>query len=677
MNRFFRALAPFAGFLEVACCLALARSSIAATASGTSKEVATVTAPGGRVEASLLLQQGECAYSVRFNGGAVVTRSAAVLVTDPPMDGGFELVGSDRVSADSVWRPVYGESAEVPERFQGVVAHLRERGVRGRLLDLELRAYPEGVALRFALPSQPGEQSWRIAEEKVEFRFPQGAAGFPIHYGEQLFSNQPVEISKIKPGAHTPLTVSLPHAFASVLEAFVVDYPRICLGKTGDQALVTALRGSATVRAPFSMPWRVVLLAENEAGLITAEHLVPLLNPPSAIADPGWIKVGLTISNEGGAALETEPLKKLVDFGSKNGFRHLQLDWGWYGTEVAWSKEQVEFFRKIVPAKLRDSGWEENTRANPFTVAKGYVPYRPEERWKNFGVTVNLDVPELARYARERGMGVGLYVEASQTLYHADLDNLFATYAKWGITGIKPGFVRYGRQADTAWIRKLVETAARHHLTLCIHDAYVPEGITRTWPNLVIVEGGGGQEQNYPAVQDVMLPFTRGLAGPFDYTPTLYTKGRSHAHMLGMLVAYHMPTPVVRGGFDPWLHPVGAAAGGEELEFLRTMPTTWDETRVLDANIGHHLVTARRSGEKWFLGGLTGSEGCDLKLPLAFLDARRTYKAFVVTDNTSAAKDGWCPAQSEKRNVTASDTLSISMAPAGGVAIRFEPVAGR
>ena len=664
-------------FLALASFLALSASSFAGTVSGTGTEVATVTAPGGRIEASLLLQQGECAYSVRWNGGAVLTRSAAGLVTDPAMEGGFEFLGSDRVSADSVWRPVYGESAEVPERFQGVVAHLRERGVRGRLVDLELRAYPEGVALRFALPHQPADKPWRIAGEKIEFRFPQGAEGFPIHTGEQLYSNQPVEISKIKPGMHPPLTVSLPHAFASVLEAFVVDYPRMLLGKTGDGALVTALRGSATVRAPFSMPWRVVLLADNEAGLIAAEHLVPLLNPPSAIADPGWIKVGLTISNEGGAPLETGPLKALVDFGAKNGFRHLQLDWGWYGTEVPWSKEMMESFRKIVPANLRDSGWEENTKANPFTVAKGYVPYRPEERWKNFGATVKLDMAELVRYARERGMGVGLYVEASQTLYHADMEKLFATYASWGITGIKPGFVRYGGQADTAWIRKMVETAARHHLMLCVHDEYVPEGMARTWPNLVMVEGGGGQEQNYPAVQDVMLPFTRGLAGPFDYTPALYTKGRSHAHMLGMLVAYHMPTPIVRGGFSPWLHPEGNAAGGEEIDFLRALPTTWDETRVLDAKIGHHLVTARRSGERWFLGGLTGGEACEIKLRLAFLNAGRKYNAFVVTDNIPAARDGWCPARSEKRAVTASDTLPVSMAPSGGVAIRFEPVAGR
>ena len=388
------------------------------------------------------------------------------------------------------------------------------------------------------------------------------------------------------------------------------------------------------------------------------------------VEDTSWIQPGKTISNEGSAPLQMDDLKKIVDFAGPNGFRYLQLDWGWYGTETRWSKEQVEAYRRFVPEKLQKTNWEANTLADPAAVAKGFVPYRPSEQWKNNYTVVDLDVPGLVQYCRQHEMGLCLYVEAGTTLRGQDMDKLFARYQEWGLAGLKPGFVKYGQQEDTQWIRRLVDTAAKHHLWLCIHDAYVPE---RTYPNLFIVEGGGGQEGRHPVRQDVMLPFTRCLAGPFDYTPALYTRGRSHAHMLAFFVVYQGPTQVVRGGYPAWNGATGPGRGGAELEFLRRVPATWDETKVLNAQIGQQIIVARRHGDRWFLGGMTGDTAQTVKLPLDFLAPDRSYVATIYSDDPAAANDGWCPTKRETKNVTSASTLTVAMEKAGGCVAIFEP----
>ncbi|HVX65725.1 MAG TPA: glycoside hydrolase family 97 catalytic domain-containing protein, partial [Bryobacteraceae bacterium] len=394
------------------------------------------------------------------------------------------------------------------------------------------------------------------------------------------------------------------------------------------------------------------------------------LNPPDAIADGRWIVPGKTISNEGNSDLQMAALKKIIDFAAPNGFKYLQLDWGWYGTEWAWTGQERETFRKTRPDLADDPDWVRNTRADPYAVARGMVPYRSD--WK--AVTyVDLDMAELIRYARERGMGVCLYVEAAHTLRAHDMEKLFATYEKWGVAGLKPGFVRYGTQENTEWIRNMVEIAARHHLWLCVHDAHLPDGMERTYPNLFIVEGGGGQEGDHTAAHDVALPFTRALAGPFDFTPALYTQGKSHAHMLAFFVTLYAPAPTLRGGYRAWKETAGPAQGGEELEFLRRVPVTWDETRVLAANVGHQIVVARRSGESWFVGGMAGGSPEIARLALSFLTPGRSYRATIFSDNAEAAKDGWCPTRREIRTVTSADSLEISMVKAGGVAIILEP----
>lgn len=637
--------------------------------SATAKPAETIQSPNGKVSVTFALRDGQPTYSVDFLGAPVVTASALGLKMDQPFSGGFDWVNTVRSAQRTEWKPLYGERASIPENYQAMTVTLRENS--GRAMQFEFRAYDEGAAFRFIIPRQNTTNAWKIAQETSEFHFPAGSRAFPIYGTEQTFSADSVPLAEIKKGAHTPLTVQLPNgAFTSVLEADVENYPRWLLDPLEGGGVVSRLRGPAEITPPFKSPWRALLLGENEGRLMEIEYLGLNLNPPCPLKDVSWIAAGKTISNEGSVPLETAALKKVVDFAATNGFKYLQLDWGWYGTEWKWSDQERETFRKTMPEMAARTDWVSNTFANPLTVAKGPVPYRPD--WKSV-TQVNLDLPELIRHAREKSMGVCLYVEASQTLRAQNLDALFAKYHEWGVAGLKPGFVRYGSQENTAWIRQLVQTAAKHHLWLCVHDEHVPDGMDRTFPNLLICEGGGGQEGGHPVSHDVMLPFTRCLAGAFDYTPELYTKGRSHAHQLAFLVAYYGPAQTIRGGYPAWNSADGPRQGGVELEFLRRVPATWDETKVVSAKIGQHVAVARRSGQTWFLGAMTGSQATNLPTALNFLAPDRTYQATFYLDDPARATDGWCPTRLEKRQVSYNDTITIPLASGGGCVATFDP----
>ncbi|QGY47176.1 hypothetical protein GM418_26985 [Maribellus comscasis] len=634
-----------------------------------------INSPDGKIELVFAMQSDSLFYSVNREMGQLIKHSSIGLDLRKPFEGGWRIVASSTESIDEWWTPVYGEYSKIHDQYNSLKVQLEEKGELNRRLDVIFRVYNEGVAFRYLIPEQKDSIGWQINNELSTFCFPSEAKAFPIYRTEQTYSNQAVDINRIDSGALFPLTVKLSNGFVSLLEAHVENYPRAYLDKTLEKQLVTKLYGDAIVDAPYATPWRVILIAENEGQLIENESLILNLNPPSPLEDISWIKVGKTISNAGNnVGLNGDKLKKLVDFASQNGFKYLQLDWGWYGTEVKWSDEQIQNFRKIMPEEFKKSDWKANTEANPFTVAKGYVPYGWTDRWKNAYTEVNLDIHELVTYAKGKDIGVSLYVEAGHTLRLHNMDSLFLQYEDWGLAGLKPGFVKYGTQENTRWTRNMVKKAAEHHLLLCIHDARIPDGTTRTYPNLVINEGGGGQEGNHPVVQDVMLPFTRCLAGPFDYTPSLYTKGRSNTHMLAFLVTYYGPAQTVRGGYPAWNGAGKQGRGGEELEFLKKVPTTWDDTKVIQAKIGHHLITARRKGDTWFIGGITGHEAFESELSLSFLEPGINYQATIFKDGPDGYQEGFCMAEKEMLTVNSKTNIPVRMVQAGGFIAILEPI---
>ncbi len=263
-----------------------------------------------------------------------------------------------------------------------------------------------------------------------------------------------------------------------------------------------------------------MILGDGPADLHRNRHLVANLSPPCAIADTSWIRPGQAICQVRNARMVTSELKPVLDFASANNIPYLEIDHSWCGAETRWTPEQIDFFARNHGPFWKDKpDWRNNVGGCLTAPAKGWVPFRPKA--DSGGNYVDLDIPALVAYGNSLKPRVGICVYVRGEVLkefggeHA-IDDVFKVYESWGLAGIKPGFVPPSTQANESAIAYLVKKAAEHKLIVCIHDAYLPSGLSRTYPNLMNIEGVAGEEAEPsidPAVKslhDVMLPFTRG-----------------------------------------------------------------------------------------------------------------------------------------------------------------------
>ena len=600
-----------------------------------------------------------------------------------PLKGPFALVSTTPASFRESWSPVWGDRAEVDESYNGATYELRSAD--GRAVAVEMRLYNQGFAVRYRL-KEIG--AWKLIGERTRFEFPENSAAWAIVGCEATYPQEPLPIGKIgrrdDERVMMPLTVRVPGAgLVSLAEAYVRRCARAKLRGTGSGVAISFLDEgpAAEGEGEFETPWRVVMMARDAKELLGQGDLVLNLNPPCALADTSWIRPGLSVSDADNCpevgpndtfvcSFTTDKLKRIGETFADAGFRYLQLDWGWYGTECRWSEADCETFRKHHPDLADRTDWVENAKADMMTVAKGHVPYLP--KW-GLALDVNLDLPELVRHLKAKDMGVCVYLRGAE-LEKADLEKLFARYEEWGLVGIKPGFVSYGDARSTEWLRTLVETAARHRLWVDIHDREVPDGKSRTYPNLWLTEGGGGAEGCHPVRQEVIQPFARCLAGAFDFTPVFYKSNRSNAHMAAMLLVYPGPSAVVRSATEKFVQD-GPGCAGAECAFVKALPMTYDETVPLEAEIGDHVTLARRKGDRWYVAGLCGERARTAKLDFGFLDSG-TWRVMLLKDGVRTS-DGWIPAEREDLCVTPSDRLDIAEAACGGFALIAERQAER
>ncbi len=634
--------------------------------------VLAATSPDGRTAFDFTVADGAPVAAVRYDGRPVATVCFGLDLAEPFADG-FETADVKTRTVESGWKTVRGDRAEVKDAFAEETVTLREKGPKSRRLVLELRAYDEGFAFRYRLLA---DGAWEIRDDLSSVTFPAGTAAWGIDSTEATLPEKPFPIRPFPADAKRrtllmPLTVQVPGAgCASLLEAYVVSFPRAELTPFADGVKLALLGGRpAIVKGPFTTPWRALVLGKDAAGLVDHSTLVLNLNPPCAIKDTGWIKPGLTVSNLSNCRLTEEDLEAVADRECTNNVRYLQLDWGWYGTEWGWSDADRARYLATNPDMKDEPTWGANTTGNARRAAKGIVPYTPG--WVR-SIPVDFDMQKLVRYLKDRGMGLCLYVRGV-VLEKENVDDLFALYETWGVAGVKPGFVRYGDAEATDWNREIVRLAAKHHLWVDVHDAQIPDGLERTYPNLFLTEGGGGEEGKHPVRQDVTLPFTRCLAGPFDYTPMFFFAGRSHTHLAAMLLAYPGPSAVLRGKTSDRFGSCPGFAWGMELDIVKRLPMTYDESHVLDAEIGQRIALARRTGDTWFAAGVNGAEAHTVTLNCGFLTPGRIYEMKLVRDDL--ADDG--PSRrsvAETRRVTCADLVDVPMAAAGGFLATFDPV---
>ncbi|MDF2924632.1 MAG: Retaining alpha-galactosidase precursor [Paenibacillaceae bacterium] len=610
-----------------------------------------------------------------------------VLKDGPPLTEHFRIRSVSTDSIRNQWRPLYGERSLVTDHYNELTVELVQRdGSRGfpetaesgitadttaiasttaiadasaaaditagRCLLLTFRAYNEGIAFRYTIPAQEGIGSFIITAEKSQFHFPPGCYAYQEHGCEGEYFKVPVE--ELADHCERPLTVEYRSGtHVCLTEANLGDYSRMLLSRDSGEpgCLVSSLSGMVTdfpgygdmkpdgpverhngeVRgeAPFSTPWRMLIIGDRPGDLPERNDIVLNLNPPCALEETDWIKPGkaireVTLSTEGGMAL--------ADFAAAHGMQYIEYDAGWYGHE-----------------------YDEAADARQVQLDPDRVSRIPGHK--------GLDLQKVIDYAGSKGIGVFLYV--NRRALEKQLDQLLPLYAGWGVKGIKFGFVNVGSQYWTNWLLDAVRKCARYKLLVDIHDGYRPTGFSRTYPNLLTQEGIRGNEHMPSARHNATLPFTRFPAGAGDYTVCYYDKRlqTTHAHQLAMSVIVYSPLQFLYWYDKPYLFEPGA-----EAEFFAALPTVWDDTKVLDGRVGEYAVVVRRQGESWFIGCITNEYGRELPLSLDFLPEGKSYEAKIFSDGMEKA-GGSRGIEATAVPVSSATVLTVSMVPGGGQAL--------
>jgi alpha-glucosidase len=597
---------------------------------GAALAAGAVRSPDGKVAVTFHLGPGGApGYRVDYNGKPVVLESR--LGFEPDFTAGFEILKTSSRQHKSQWTNPFGERRNVPDHYRELVVHLKHAS--GRLLRISLRAYNEGAAFRYSFPTQPKFKEFSFAAEKSEFRFPEDTWGYEEHGAEGEYKRS--KIPDIAPKCERPLTLEYASGlFASVTEAAADRYPRTLLSGVPSTpgALFTDLGGPVNVNPPFVSPWRLIVVGEKPGDLLERNYLVLNLNDPVALKDTSWIKPGKAMRD---VALSTINGKAVVDFAARHNLQYVGFDWGWYGTENP------------------DAG--DATRVSIDRRRTANTPDHP-----------GLDLHEVIRYGKEKGVGVVLYVDRRQAKRQRDV--IFPLYAEWGVKGVKLGFVDVGPQEETAWVQETIRKAAEHRLVLDIHDQFRPTGYARTYPNLLTMEGIRGNEQMPTPEHNATLPFTRYIAGMGDYTVCYFTprKKTTFAHQLAMAVVSFSPMQWVF-----WYDRPSDYQGEPEIEFFERVPTVWDDTKVIHGRIGEYATIARQRGDDWFVGTINNKEPRQLQLPLSFLKKGVEYTARIYSDNDAVPTR--TKVAIETRQVNSRTTLEVSLRAAGGQAVWMTP----
>ena len=610
---------------------------------------------------------GQLVYSIDFHGKQIFENSALrlELSNQPPLGAAVHISDSTPGSGIDDYKLLAGKTSAVHDAYNSLTIHAAESAAPNRKFDVEARVYNGAIAFRYHIPAQPSLQRYQLTQEDTEFRpvmdasvwalrLPNYQSAYESEYVPSVLSalsNQGGVASHILNGA--PMLMHMRGlAWAAVGEAYLEGNAAMYLenptGSWTGHYLVTKIspplegNGPAVDAAlPHDTAWRVVMVGDTPVELVESNVFTDL-NPPNSISDTSWIQPGKASWNwwdgdlgpDGKSGYTTENMKYYVDFAAQSGFPYMMLDAGWSGDDIT---------------KMRG----------------------------------NVDVPELVRYAASKNVKVWIWLYSKYVA--AQMKEAFPLYEKWGVAGVKIDFVLRNDQQGIQWYYDVAKLAAEHHLMVDFHGATQPWGIQRTWPNVLDYEAVLGLEQNKAGRRDGPLnrttfPFTRMLSGPMDYTPggfdnvteeDFIARDKSpmvtgtRAQQLALYVVFEEPLAMVSD-------VPSAYANQPAFQFIKDVPTAWDETRVLNGQPGEFVTIARRHGRDWYLGSITNATPRDLRIPLTFLGAG-TYKAEIYEDAPDAATNPKHTAIRQQR-VRSTDSLTLPLVTGGGSAIRFVPL---
>ena len=652
--------------------------SCSAAAAQASREVRS---PDGKI-AVTLHTDAPLGYSITVDGKPVLLRSrlGLELAGDVKLGEKPTVQGAKRGSADAHWENRFGKNRDVRDHYNELSLTLKEGD---RIFGVVARAYDDGVGLRLVLPKQPRMDSFVVTRDATEFTFaddhrvwagwnnaegpsrPEG--GF---IGSQEWWYAPATLSTLNPSFKhgLPFLVQTPAAYVAITESDLLDWSAMWLvpkagakntlelqlappipaqpwparnpSESSGAAVNTAAapigvtqKGLVEAKTPHKSPWRTFIIGRRPHDLIQSD-LVLNLATPSQIVDTSWIKPGMS-------------------------------SWG---------------------------TWWPGTGQNDLPTLKHYIELAADMGWayQLSEIGDKSIVPELVAYAKERGVRVWLWYHFNDFIDSATYKRDFPMFAKWGLAGLKIDFIDRDDQWVVNWYEDISRTAAENHLLIDFHGAYKPTGLNRTWPNQITREGIQGNEYNKWSAKETpehraTLPFTRVLAGPGDYTPggflnrqpSQFEIGKGNTQVQGtraaelaMFILIESPFTVACDSYENYRDQDGQYKPG--MDFLKGLPTVWDETRGLAGEVGEYVVEVRRNGKSWYLAAITDRNARELPVSLKFLGAG-DWKVTLWEDAPDSDQSAEHLVKNEK-TVRASDTLQLKLAPSGGTVAIFSPV---
>jgi alpha-glucosidase len=668
------------------CCLLFWFTS-AANVFGDAPETRLVS-PDGRIVFELAIDRfGAPRYSVNHGGEKVITDSRLGLrfAQQKPFDRDIVLLGSVTHSHDQTWEQPWGERRLVRDHHRELLLQFADG--EGRRFDLRVRAFDDGLGFRYEVPAQPGFETVHIVDELTEFGLPEQSEAWWIpgrrfNRYEYLYRHTGLEAIET---AHTPITVRTPGgSHLGIHEAALVDYAAYVLDQRRPGVFQTNLTPwSDGIRvktsAPFKTPWRTIQVSRDAVGLLNSD-LILNLNEPNVLGDVSWVEPGkyagiwwalhLKTHTWGSGpkhGATTEETMRYIEFAAEHGFDGVLVE-GW---NLGW-----------------DGEWFYNGDLFSFT-----------EAYPDF------DINAVTEFGRKKGVRLIGHHETSgnPVNYSRQMDDAFDLYQSVGVRQVKTGYV-----ADAGNIKRVddegvahyewhdgqymvgeylrsVKEAAKRNISINTQEPVKDTGLRRTYPNWISREGARGQEFNAwgvppnPPEHTAILPYTRMLSGPMDFTPGIFDLtfdgldseqrvSTTLAKQLALYVTLYSPIQMVADLPENYeKHP-------DAFQFIVDVPTDWEESVALAGEVGDYVAYARqeRGGKDWYLGAVTDEQARKLDLPLNFLEPGTAYLAQIYRDGPGAHwKSNPYPVTYEEKMLKRGDVLTLPLAAGGGAAVRF------
>lgn len=556
---------------------------------GSAFESVELLSPGGALKVCLWIfdisDESNCPlYNVSYKGRTIVNTSRLGLMVEGEgkrLCTGMKIVDYERSVKNESFSLAVSDCDRSHWQYNQLNVTLKSDD--GISMVVRFRAYNEGVTFSYNVDKIRTRTSCRITREATSFNVSGDSKCYAEYGVEEPYKK--IKITELKKECEIPLLIEEKKGcWLTISEAGLQDYSRTHIGPGSleNGTIATSLHSSVSKKIPFETPWRMILFSDSPCDMVENGRICYSMCPENTISDTSWIRPGKAFRD---CSLTTKGSKEIIDYCAYQGLEYVHLDAGWYGKETSSSSDA-----STVSAK-------------------------------------DLNLTEVISYGKSKGIGVIVYV--NKRALTRQYKEIFPLYKEWGIAGVKFGFIDGRSQAGINFVHKAVKEAAKNNLIVDVHDNYRPTGMSRTYPNLLTQEGVRGNEQFPYARENTILPFSRCIAGPTDYTPIFGTKESrtTLAHQLALPIVIYSPLHYIY-----WYGTVKKAGNTSVNTIWKDLPTVWNETKFIEGYPGSHAVVARRSSDIWYVGAINGPSEKTIKIPLDFLKRNRTYRVRTFKD---------------------------------------------